>query len=215
MMPPFEGGWESRANGALLIAAAAAILYLFVQAHPPSWRRALVKTAAVGALALLALIEGGPVLLVAALGLSAAGDLALAQEQADRRLFLAGLGAFLLAHLAYAALFLSAPGGEGAWRPALIVVMALGIAGMLWRLWPRVPGRLRLPVLAYGIAILAMAAAAAFTQPRAVVAGAVLFILSDMLLAWDRFGEARPWRAPAVWITYVLAQAAITLGVLL
>jgi uncharacterized membrane protein YhhN len=61
----------------------------------------------------------------------------------------------------------------------------------------------------------------ALTLPvPAVIAGAILFMASDALLAVGRFLLAAdsPRQAlvrPAVWALYYLAQAAITLGVLL
>ena len=85
-MMPFAGGPESLANGTLLLSVAAAALYLPVQGRAPSLRRSLVKTAATALLAVLAFIEGGPWLLVAALALGAAGDFFLSRdgEEMDR-----------------------------------------------------------------------------------------------------------------------------------
>ena len=61
-----------------------------------------MKTLAVALLAVLVVVESGPLLLFAALALSAAGDAFLSRE--DDRAFLAGLASFLAAHLAYIAL---------------------------------------------------------------------------------------------------------------
>ena len=80
-MTPFPGGIESLANGTLILSAAAALLYLPLQGREPSLRRTLVKTGSTALLALLAWMEGGPALLVAALALSAAGDAFLAHPE--------------------------------------------------------------------------------------------------------------------------------------
>ena len=53
-----------------------------------------------------------------------------------------------------------------------------------------------------------------------VMFGAALFVLSDAILAIDRFllspnSAHKAWAGPAVWVLYYLAQAAITLGFLL
>ena len=78
--------------------------------------------------------------------LSVAGDAFLLSEA--RRAFLAGLLAFLLAHLAYAVAF--APRA----RPALpvLAVIALATAAVLAWLWPRL-GAMRVPVAGYALAI--------------------------------------------------------------
>lgn len=222
-MTPFAGGIDSLSNGTLLFAAAAAFFYLLVQARPPSWRRTLAKAGSVALLALLAIIEGGPWLLVAALLLSAAGDAFLAQE--GEKPFLGGLASFLAAHLAYVALFWTHGGGieillAQPWRLALPAVALLATAVLLRRLLPAVGAPLRLPVTAYVAAILAMMAAAATVPAPIVVLGAALFVASDAILAVERFLLApasphRAWAGPAVWVLYWLAQAAITLGFLL
>lgn len=222
-MMPFEGGMDSFANGTLILSVVAALFYLAVQDRAPSLRRTVVKTAATALLALLAWSEGGPALLVAALALSAAGDAFLAQD--GERPFLLGLASFLAAHLAYVPLFVSAGGGTDilAWQPwriGLAVAALLGAFLLVRRLLPAAGPRMRLPVIAYAAAILAMMVAAATVPSPIVVIGAVLFVLSDSLLAAGRFllPAGSPRQRPvgiAVWVLYYLAQAAITLGFLL
>lgn len=221
-MMPFPGGIDSLANGTLLLSAVAAFLYLFVQDRSPSWRRTAVKTAAVALLAVLAAVERGPMLLVAALVLSAAGDALLAQK--EEKFFLAGLAGFLAAHLAYVALFAAAGGGleillVQPWRLALPLLATLATLLLLARLLPAAGPALRLPVAAYGFAILAMVWMAATVPAPVVMIGAMLFFVSDAILATERFLLARvaPRRVAglAVWVPYWLAQAIITLGFLL
>mgnify|MGYP002621495771 CR=1 FL=1 len=222
-MMPFEGGIDSLPNGTLILSAIAALLYLAAQGNEPSLRRTVVKTASTGLLALLAWIEGGPVLLVVALALSAAGDAFLAQD--GERPFLFGLASFLAAHIAYAPLFLSIGGGADIlvwqpWRLGLAIAAIVGAALLMRRLLPAAGPRMRLPVAVYAAAILAMTLAAATVPSPLIVLGAILFVLSDSLLATGRFllapGAPRQRHAGmAVWILYYLAQAAITLGFLL
>ena len=126
---------------------------------------------------------------VAALVLSLCGDIALMFQ--GNRAFLAGLGSFLLAHGAFAAAFLqgvAAPDPPG-WLAAIVVYAA----AMLFVLLPRA-GALKVPVLAYCLALAALvftAAArhAAFgdADSRLALAGALLFMLSDSALGWRRF----------------------------
>lgn len=228
-MMPFDGGIDSLSNGTLLFSLAASGFYLLVQGRPPSWRRTVAKTAATALLAVLAAIEGGPALLVAALALSALGDAFLAHD-GDRALgdkaFMGGLASFLLAHLAYAALFVSVGGGleivlAQIWRAGLVLVVAV-LAGILLRyLLPAAGPALRLPVAVYAAAIMAMMLAAATVPAPLVLIGAALFVTSDALLAIERFltppgpqrGSART--GAQIWVFYYLAQLAITLGFVL
>jgi uncharacterized membrane protein YhhN len=223
-MLPFPEGLEAQANGALVLTILAAIIYLYARPLPVSWRRSAVKTIPLAALASLSFTEGGPWLLTAALALSALGDLALAQED-DDRFFLAGLGAFLAAHIAYVALFATGSAGLAIllaepWRlAAALAICTFGII-MLVRLWPALDSAMRPAVLAYMLAIVAMGVTAFTTQSPAVIVGAVLFIASDAILAAERFllsadAPQRTVTGPAIWITYIAAQIVIVLGVLL
>lgn len=219
---PFPGGLEAPSNGTVILSAVAAFLYLAMVGSAPSWRRTLVKTASTALLGGLCLIEGGPVLLAAALFLSALGDLFLAEE--GDRAFMAGLAAFLAAHVAYVVLFAAAGGGLHAfaaepWRIALALALLAFGAGMARRLKPALPADMVLPVAVYILAILAMGVAALMLPSLLVIAGAILFVASDAILAAGKFlvPAGSPRQAlvrPAVWILYYLAQLAITLGFL-
>ena len=66
-MMPFPGGIEDTSNGTLLFAVLLAIAYGWLVARPPSWRRTAVKTGSIALLALLAAVQGGPLLLIFAL----------------------------------------------------------------------------------------------------------------------------------------------------
>ncbi|MBK8456635.1 MAG: lysoplasmalogenase [Phyllobacteriaceae bacterium] len=219
-MMPFPGGPTTTENAMLIFAAVAALLYLFRLEGVRDWRRALIKTLSTGLLALLAFRAGGPGLLVAALVLSAFGDAFLAFD--GDRPFAAGLASFLAGHVAYAALFFGEGGGLALLTaPRLLIGVAMvGLAiGLIARLRPAVPDRLRGPVTAYGAAILAMGLTALAVVAPLVVAGAALFMASDALLGTERFLLDRdsPMRKPAryaVWTLYWLGQAAIALGML-
>ncbi|MET0183383.1 MAG: lysoplasmalogenase family protein, partial [Caulobacterales bacterium] len=88
----------------LVLGAAAALLYGFRYLnHPPSWMRALIKTAAVASLAFATGFEQRPNPLALALVLSALGDFFLAF---DKKWSLPlGLFSFLLAQLLYFLMF--------------------------------------------------------------------------------------------------------------
>lgn len=124
--------------------------------------------------------------LVLGLALCLGGDLLLLA----RRLFVAGLVAFLLGHLAYLAAFHALlPARDWPLALAAPAVSASALAAA-W-LWPHL-GRMRPAVLAYIAAITAMvwgalASAHAGALPATAAAGAVLFYLSDLAVARRRF----------------------------
>jgi uncharacterized membrane protein YhhN len=221
-MMPFAGGIEATANATLLFSLAAAIVYGLILNTRETLLRSAVKTLAVALLAALAAIQGGPLLLIAALALSALGDAFLSRD--GEKAFLGGLASFLAAHLAYIALFSLVGAGleplSQLWRAALAVVMAAFAATMLFMLWRRVGPDLRLPVAAYAAAILGMGVSALTLDNVWVIMGAVLFMASDGLLAAEKFLVAaisphREWMRYAVWALYYAAQLMITLGFLL
>lgn len=215
--------------GASVLGAAVYGLYYLRRpvAPGPVLARTLVKTLAVGAMAAFAAAMGGPVLLVAALALSAVGDACLAGKGEAR--FLAGLIAFLLAHAAYAPLFLAlgaglGPVGDAPWRWAPIVGLTLCAALMLAWLWSGL-GAMRAPVVAY-FAVIAIMGASAWALPEnlgpawlVIALGATAFMTSDAILGAEIFrlapdARARAWTPHAVWWLYWLGQGAITAGVL-
>ena len=222
MMLPFAGGMTSTLNGTLVFSVAAAVLYLFMTHRPVSLARTAAKTAAVALLAVLAWLAGGPVLLVAVLAVSALGDYFLSLD--GERNFLFGLGSFLLGHIGYVVLFL--PIGREAALPlgmagtavmlAAVVVFAFAVAR---KVLPRLEPGMKVPVIVYILAILAMGVTATAFNPLLIVIGAVLFMISDATIALEKFilggaDEARRVTGPAIWITYYLAQLALTFGVL-
>lgn len=125
---------------------------------------------------------------LAALVLSMLGDVLLLSRAP--RAFMGGLGAFLLAHVAFGLAF---------WVHGVAIVVAIAgillfglVAWLVWRwLGPHVDGSMRGPVLVYVAVItvmvsLAAGATAAGGSPR-MLAGAFAFYLSDLSVARDRF----------------------------
>jgi len=154
--------------------------------------------------------------------LSVAGDVFL---MVPRDLFIAGLAAFFLAQLAYVVGFNPTPPPVSAF--GLVATVILGL--IVWRAYARLAQGLaargavglRLPVLAYAIVISLMVLSALQTLIRPewgpthaalVAGGAVLFLISDLTLAWDRFVAPVSRADLKVIITYHLAQFGILLG---
>ena len=223
MTMPFAGGIDANANATLIFSLVAAVIYAFTLGMPQSLARSAAKTLSVAMLAVLSALQGGPLLLVVALALSAVGDAFLSRD--GEKAFLGGLASFLVAHIVYIALFLRSGGGLGLlgaepWRGAIALALAVFAIVMLAALWRRVGPGLRAPIAIYVVAILAMCMAALTTNSAWVIGGAVLFMASDGLLATEKFLVAaisphRAWMRLAVWVLYYAAQLAITLGFLL
>lgn len=134
---------------------------------------------------------------------SMAGDIFLlvSYNRISNRWFLAGLAAFLLAHVAYI-IGLSSPFGRSSpiWAIGIGVILALAAARVLRRiiagLQEKGLQRLIAPVVAYGTVITLMLLSAFLTLYRLdwktsagglVCLGAVLFYFSDIILAWNKF----------------------------
>lgn len=195
--------------------AGAFVLYAGLVERAPSPARTIVKTLAVGALAVLAYLRGAPTPLVLALGLSALGDAFLAGD--PKRWLPLGLGSFLAAHVGYVWLFLEDGGGRAALAAeplrglGVAFAFAAGVTMLAW-LW-RSLGALR-PAVAIYAAALATMTAAAFTLPKFLwpaMPGAVSFLASDAILSAELFKDLRSrLSAQAVWWLYYAAQASIT-----
>jgi len=223
MTMPFAGGIDANANATLIFSLVAAVIYAFTLGMPPSLARSAAKALAVAMLAVLSALQGGPLLLVAALALSAVGDAFLSRD--GEKAFLGGLASFLVSHIVYIALFLRSGGGLGLlgaepWRGAIALALAVFAIVMLAALWRRVGPGLRAPIAIYVVAILAMGMAALTTNSAWVIGGAVLFFASNELPTTEKFLVAaisphRAWMRLAVWVLYYAAQLAITLGFLL
>ena len=97
----------------LALAAFCALAYLPLAARPVSGARSIVKTLAVGLLAVAAAMQGVPNGLVAGLALCAMGDWLL--SRGTQTTFKAGIAAFALGHMAYVGLFLTHPVADTAW----------------------------------------------------------------------------------------------------
>ena len=126
--------------------------------------------------------------------------------------FVFGLSSFLVAHLCYLALFAWGGLGLRAPRPWALVYLAwYGVLMVL--LWPHLGG-LALPVAAYGLVLCAMAAVSSGLTPT-VACGGALFVVSDSLLALNRFvpDYAFGLNDVAVMLSYIAAQGLIAWGV--
>lgn len=145
---------------------------------------------------------------------SAAGDVFLMLPR-DR--FIAGLASFLVAHLLYIAAFSAA---AGFWAtPWLALPYLLGAGLMLLYLLPHA-GNLTVPVVVYALVIATMGWQAtghwlALRDSASLCAmiGAMLFLVSDAVLATNRFAKPFISAELALLSTYFAAQTLIALSV--
>jgi uncharacterized membrane protein YhhN len=189
------------------------VLYIALPGLIPSGWRWFFKIIPIALLLQLALSStGGKVRMLLSLGLvlSATGDVLLALDG----LFVQGLAAFLLAQITYTVLFLTQYRWQTQRLPwaALIIVYAVVCTLFI------VPeaGDMKLPVTAYMIAISLMAVAAGFRRDQQflwVAMGALIFMVSDTLIAVSRFVSPFEYSGIAVMTTYYVAQLLICVGI--
>ncbi len=127
--------------------------------------------------------------------------------------FLAGLGAFLIAQLTYSVAFWPYRADSVLTRPVFALPYLAALVGLLVVLWGHL-GDLRLPVTVYAVVIVAMAVLATGVN-RTVALGAVLFVVSDALIALDSVADLVQLPAHGFWVmlTYLAAQLLIAMGV--
>lgn len=155
---------------------------------------------------------------VAALVLGLLGDvgLMLSSGRTDAP-FIAGLGSFLLGHLCYLAAF--AVAGLRAVDVLAGVLIAAGVAALalprVLRGAARSAGRpFALVVAGYAAVLATMTALAVGTGLWAAAVGGVLFLVSDTLIARQRFVARIPYGDVLIIVTYHLAQALILIGLI-
>ena len=159
--------------------------------------------------------------MVAALVLSLVGDVFLMLPEdspsADRN-FVLGLGAFLLAHVAYIAAFVRLHAHAG--YAISFVITGLVLAGALFatvglrvqRAAAEEDPALGVPVLAYVTVISLLVVAAWWTGDLRIIPGALLFAVSDAMIGWTRFVR-KDWELDVpIIVTYHLAQILLVLG---
>ena len=131
-----------------------------------------------------------------------------------RDMFLAGLVAGLVEHLAYIAGFNHRPLQAALLAVASVIALvsvAVILPPVMRALRKTQPG-LVWPVVAYVIVISAMVSAAIASGSVLAAVGAALFFSSDTLIAWERFVRPRPWAPLAIIVTYHLGQAGLALS---
>lgn len=159
-------------------------------------------------------------LILFALFLSWAGDVLLQMKG----MFIPGLVSFLLAHVFYIIYFIKTGKGKKGLlqlQPLTGMPVLVYILIFLWQLYPFLDA-LKIPVTVYGITIGTMLLMAINTRRKlnddaAVLffTGALLFVISDSLLAVNLFAKSHFILSLFVMLTYASAQYLIVKGALI
>jgi len=178
--------------------------------HLPDAADMAVKGAGVGFLALAAALRGRSTdgrLLACVMALGATGDVLLELSLA------AGAAAFAVGHVVAILLYRRNPRSgtdRKDWAIAVLVLLAAAaVPGLLLQGRPEA-----LPFTGYALLLGAMAAGAWLSRfpRRLVAAGALLFLASDMLIAF-RMASETAGLGPPIWLLYYVGQLMIFLGV--
>ena len=162
--------------------------------------------------------------LITALTFSWIGDVILLFANKGEIYFILGLVAFLVSHVFYIVLFskqtISKTISNKLSFGAGIGLILLYFFGMITTLGPKL-GSLTIPVVIYAVVnstMLFYALKGSFqwnTIPyQSVLIGAIFFISSDSILAFNKFDQPIPYASFLIMITYLAAQFCIVWGIL-
>lgn len=131
--------------------------------------------------------------------------------------FVPGLASFAVAQLLFTVGF--AAGETTSARTIVGLVIIVPVAVVLARRFIRAirtaaHSELVVPVAVYMVVISAMSIGAIAEGSPVAIAGALIFMVSDSLIAETRFVKERSWHSVGIMVTYHLALAGLALGVL-
>jgi uncharacterized membrane protein YhhN len=154
------------------------------------------------------------------------GDVFLIFQSNNPLFFMTGLASFLAGHIVYIFCYRqlqTSPSSRellGSQKVRFAFPIILAGTGLVTILYPFL-GALRIPVMIYALAITLMALTALFRYGRTnsksfllIFIGAVLFMVSDSLLAINKFHHAFSAAGALVMLTYSVAQFLIVEGAL-
>ena len=154
------------------------------------------------------------------------GDIFLMFSGRGEIFFFAGVGGFFLAQISYIYTFakFSENGGRGYLaRNPVIGLLFLGyVAGIFYLLYPVLEGLMKPILLIYALSLIGMSMMALNRQGRVnrnsyllVFVGSLFFVISDSMIALDKFYHEIPMTGLWIMITYIAAQYMIMRGLLL
>ena len=163
-------------------------------------------------------------ILLTALTFSWIGDIVLLFANQGELYFIVGLVAFLISHVFYIVLFNKQTVTKSISNKisfgAGIGLILLYFFGMITTLGPKL-GPLTVPVVVYAVVISSMLYFALkgsyqwnAIPYQSVLVGALFFIASDSILAFNKFYQPIPYASFLIMITYLAAQYGIVCGIL-
>lgn len=156
------------------------------------------------------------VYVMAALVFSWAGDVFLISSD----WFIAGLVSFLIAHVFYIIAYQKTGAATGQLKPVDIVKFVIYGVVLIWFIYPGL-GDMLIPVLIYALVLLGMGVwahkrrgATSNDSFKLVALGAILFAISDGLIAVNKFAYPIPAERILIMSIYISAQYLIVQGLI-
>ncbi len=166
-------------------------------------------------------VTAGKNLLFIGLFFSWLGDVLLMLEHKHSLFFIFGLASFLTTHIFYIIYFLKIRSANPSLLKKKPIYIALVLAygtSLVWQLYPYL-GELKLPVIIYAVVICSMLLCSLhiFLKVNKKAAlyywlGATAFVVSDTLLAVNKFYQPFAYAGILIMLTYCAAQYLITRG---
>jgi uncharacterized membrane protein YhhN len=163
----------------------------------------------------------GKGLLLTGLFFSWLGDVFLLFEYKNSLFFIFGLASFLTTHIFYIVYFLRVRSANGSLlkkQPVLVALVAGYGITLVWQLYPHL-GDLKLPVILYAAVICTMLLCSLHVFKKVnkkaalyYLSGAAAFVLSDSLLAVNKFYQPFAYAGMLIMLTYCAAQYFIVRG---
>lgn len=178
-----------------------------------AWASGIMQNRGIATLTFLALL------------FSWSGDILLLFQEENKKYFLFGLASFLVAHIFYIADYAKAKRDYRNTRNLkeqmfAAILIILFVVGLLTLIYPNL-NEMKIPVIIYALVISLMLWSSIIRRGhtsqisfRLVFIGSIFFILSDSMLALNKFWQPLPVSGFLIMSTYMLAQYLIVLGLL-
>lgn len=162
----------------------------------------------------------GKSILIQALVMSTLGDILLLFSDMNELFFICGLISFLIAHIIYIRLFLRKLNADFSytWVFSSLAFLGIYLYYFLTTMWDNLK-IMKIPVTIYALVISAMlfvviqlVVSKSLRKGEYVLFGAILFVASDSLLAWNMFYQEIAQGSFWVMTTYLFAQLLIVYG---
>ena len=154
------------------------------------------------------------------------GDNFLMLSEKNELFFFAGVGGFFFAQLAYIFTFAKYRETKGKGflqkKPWVSIFFLAYVAGMLALLFPGLEGMMKPVITIYALSLMLMSMMALNRGGRVgaasfklVFAGSLLFLLSDSMIAFNKFHSEIPLAGFLIMLSYIAAQYLIMRGLIL